>query len=134
MPKTRKTPGLTKPSPKAAPPRYAALKKIALRFPGAEEVWFRGDPWFNVGRKSFALYSTTAGKWIFKLPKPQQMMLFDARPQTFTPMRAGLLLWSYVVVENLDTAELTDLLTAAWKTIVTKKVQMLYDSEPRGRR
>ena len=134
MTKTKKTPKVKRRSPKVAPPRYAALKKIALHFPGAEEVWFHGDPWFNVGSKSFALYSTTAGKWIFKLPKPQQMMLFDARPETFTPMRAGLMVWSYVVVENLDAAELADLLTAAWKTIVTRNVQMLYDNDPGGRR
>jgi hypothetical protein len=134
MRKTKKTPRARKPSPKPVPPRYAALKKIALAFPGAEEVWFHGDPWFNVGSKSFALYSSSAGKWIFKLPKPQQMMLFDARPETFTPMRAGLMVWSFVVVENLDSAELKDLLTAAWKTIVTKKVQMLYDYDPWGRR
>ena len=134
MPKTRKMRKARKPSPKAAAPRYAALKKIALRFPGAEEIWFHGDPWFNVGSKSFALYSSTVGKWIFKLPKPQQMMLFDARPETFTPMRAGLMVWSFVAVENLDTAELTDLLTAAWKTIVTKKIQMQYDNDLERRR
>ena len=84
----------------AAPPKYAALKKIALSLPGAEEVWFHGHPWFNIGSKSFALF--WQGRWIFKLPKPQQMMLFDTRPDTFTPMRAGRMVWSFVAVEDLD--------------------------------
>ena len=75
----------------ATPPKYAVLKKIALSLPGAEEVWFHGHPWFNIGSKSFALF--WQGRWIFKLPKPQQMMLFDARPDTFTPMRAGRMIW-----------------------------------------
>lgn len=109
----------------AAPPKYAALKKIALSLPGAEEVWFHGHPWFNIGSKSFALF--WQGRWIFKLPKPQQMMLFDTRPDTFTPMRAGRMIWSFVVVEDLDTAELKDLLIAAWRTIAPKKLQAGYD-------
>ena len=119
----------TKRSPKPAKPaKYATLKKIALSLPGAEEVRFHGEPWFNIGSKSFALH--WQGKWIFKLPKPQQMMLFDTRPETFTPMRAGRMLWSFVKVENLDTAELKDLLVAAWRTVTTKKIQAQY-VEPR---
>jgi hypothetical protein len=38
-------------------------------------------------------------------------------------MRAGKMVWSFVRVENLDAAELRDLLTAAWTTIATKKLQ-----------
>ena len=108
----------------ATPPKYAALKKIALGLPGAEEVWFHGHPWFNIGSKSFALF--WQGRWIFKLPKPQQMMLFDARPETFTPMRAGRKVWSFVAVQDLDNAELKDLLIAAWRTIAPKKLQAQY--------
>jgi hypothetical protein len=116
-------------SPKAAkPPKYATLKKIALGFPGAQEIWFHGDPWFNVGSKSFALYWSPAGQWVFKLPKPQQMMLFDARPETFTPMRAGRMVWSFVAVDKLDAAELKSLLTGAWKMVVTKKAAKAYDA------
>lgn len=109
----------------ATPPKYAALKKMALSLPGAEEVWFHGHPWFNIGSKSFALF--WQGRWIFKLPKAQQMMLFDARPETFTPMRAGRMLWSFVAVENLDNAELKDLMIAAWRMVTPKKLQAEYD-------
>jgi hypothetical protein len=130
--KTKKT--RRSPEP-ATPPKYATLKKIALSLPGAEEVWFHGHPRFNIGSKSFALF--WQGRWIFKLPKPQQMMLFDARPETFTPMRAGRMLWSFVAVENLDTAELKDLLVAAWGTIAPKKLLAQYGqplTSPKQRR
>ena len=122
--KTKKT----KPSPKTAkPPKYATLKKIALSLPGAQEVVDRHGHWFNIGSKSFALYGMPSEKWVFKLPMAQQMMLFDTRPQIFTPMRAGRLLWSYVAVEHLDTAELRDLLIASWRVVAPKKLQAGYD-------
>ncbi len=103
--------------------RLAAIRKIALGFPGASEVTFHDWPWFNVGTKTFALYHARSGRWIFKLPKARQMMLFDTRPETFEPMRAGKLLWSYVRVEDLGAKELRDLLTAAWTTVAPKKLQ-----------
>jgi hypothetical protein len=105
------------------PPKYASIKSIALGFPGAHEVVWRGWPWFNVGKKSFVLYSESEKSWIFKLPHHQQMMLFDARPETFRPMTAGRMIWSYVRVENLDRAELRDLLEAAWRMVAPKKLQ-----------
>src|SRR5580692_3074222 len=83
-------------SPKIKPPKYATIKSIALGFPDAHEVVWRGWPWFNVGKKTFALYSDKDKSWIFKLPHHQQMMLFDARPETFRPMIAGRLIWSFV--------------------------------------
>ncbi len=115
-------------SPRVArPPKYATLKRIALSLPGAQEVVDRHGHWFNIGSKTFALYGMPSERWVFKLPMPQQMILFDALPQTFTPMRAGRLLWSYVAVEHLDTAELKDLLVAAWRMVAPKNIQNLYD-------
>jgi hypothetical protein len=110
-------------SPKIKPPKYASIKSIALGFPDAHEVVWRGWPWFNVGKKTFALYSDKDKSWIFKLPHHQQMMLFDARPETFRPMIAGRLIWSFVRVEDLDRAELRDLLEAAWRVVAPKRVQ-----------
>lgn len=106
------------------------MRKIALAFPGAHEVPDHVWPWFNVGKKTFALYHADRNRWIFKLPMAQQMMLFDARPETFAPMRTGAMLWSYVKVEDLDTTELRDLLKAAWTTVAPKKLQAQY-GQPR---
>jgi hypothetical protein len=107
----------------AKPPRLAAIRKIALGFPEAWENEWHGNPWFQIGKSSFALYSSKDRCWIFKLPMAQQMMLFDTRPETFRVMIAGKLRWSFVQVENLDAAELRDLLEAAWRVVAPKKLQ-----------
>jgi hypothetical protein len=119
-------------SPKIKAPKYATIKSIALGFPGAHEVVWRGWPWFNVGKKTFALYSENEKSWIFKLPHHQQMMLFDARAESFRPMIAGRMVWSYVRVENLDRTELRDLLEAAWRMVAPKKLQRTLGSESAG--
>lgn len=110
------------------PPRLAAIRKIARGFPEAREIEDRMGLWFNVGKKSFALFN--GERWIFKLPMAQQMMLFDTRPGTFQPMQAGRLLWSFVRVEDLDAAELRDLLFAAWRVVAPKTLQAQY-GQPR---
>jgi len=110
-------------------PKLAAIRRIALSFPGTSEL-SHGGSWFNVGTKTFALYWAKDGRWIFKLPAHQQMMLFDARPETFSPMRAGRMVWSYVEVGHLDAAELKDLLAAAWRTVAPKKLQATYPGQP----
>ena len=92
--------------------------------PGAEEVAYRGEPWFNVGTKSFALQS--GGRIIFKLDKGHQELLFEIRPDTFAPFRFGPNTWSYVDLATLDEPELTDLLREAWTRVVPKTVSRAY--------
>lgn len=112
-------------------PRLALIRKVAATLPSAHEITYHDAPWFNVGRKSFALWSPRDACWILKLPKPLQARLFEERPETFVPMRAGAMVWSYVLVEHLDEAELIELLVAAWRTIALKRVQALYDAASR---
>lgn len=104
------------------PPRYAAIKRIALSLPGASEQVFRGH-WFNIGKKTFVAFPDASGRWIFKLPRDLEEMLFEVRPETFSPMIAGRLYWSYVAVENLGAAELRDFITRAWRTVAPKRLQ-----------
>ncbi len=88
--------------------------------PGAHEVTYRGDPWFNVGKKSFALRLN--GRVILKLDKDHQDFLFEVRPETFQKCRVATSFWSYVEIDRLDQAELADLVREAWSMIVPKKV------------
>ena len=111
------------------PPKYALIKRLALTLPGTHEEKDRLGTWFNIGRKTFVLYSDNLQRWIFKLPHHQLHMLFDARPKTFAPMRSGALLWAFVRVEDLSAGELRDYITAAWRTIATKKVAKEYFSQ-----
>jgi hypothetical protein len=107
----------------AKPPRYALIRRIALSFPGAHLVDDGHGHWFNVGRKTFALYWSKGARWIFKLPHHRQDILFEVRPETFMPMKSGRMVWSYVRVENLDASELRDLLQAAWRMVAPKRAQ-----------
>lgn len=100
----------------------ADIRHAALALPGAVELDSHGGSWFNVGKKTFVLYWAKDRSWIFKLPKPRQELLFEARPDVFQPYRAGGMVWSYVAIEELTKAEVESLVTDAWTTIVPKKV------------
>lgn len=100
----------------------ADVRSVALALPGAVELNDHGGNWFNVGSKTFVVYGFPSRRWLFKLPKPRQELLFEARPDVFQPYRAGAMLWSYVDIAALDRAETESLVTDAWTTIVPKKV------------
>lgn len=73
-----------------------------------------------MGKKSFAL------RWndrvVLKLDKAHQELLFEIRPETFQKCPVGTNYWSYVVLEDLELGELSDLVFEAWSSIVPKKV------------
>jgi hypothetical protein len=92
--------------------------------PGAEEITYRDNPWFNVGSKTFALGQ--GGRTILKLEKPHQEFLFEVRPETFRKFTFGPNVWSYVELDHLDEAELADLIREAWAMVVPKKVSRPY--------
>jgi hypothetical protein len=73
-----------------------------------------------VGKKSFALRSN--GRVIMKLDRAHQEFLFEVRPETFQKCKVATVYWSYVVLENLDEAELAALVLEAWSSIVPKAV------------
>ena len=100
------------------------VRRLALALPGAWETEWRGEPWFQVGRKSFVLRSKD--RFIFKLDREHQHFLFEVRPETFRPCKVGTGVWSYVILEDIDEAELADLVLEAWSTIVPKKVSRDY--------
>jgi hypothetical protein len=104
------------------PPKYAAVKRLALSLPGTREVVDRHGTWFNIGKKTFALHGMRGERWILRLPHHQIMMLTETRPKTFSPMRAGALLWLYVEVADLTPSELRDYVTAAWRYTAPKKL------------
>lgn len=96
------------------------LRRLSLALPGAHEVTYKGDPWFNVGKKTFALF--TDGRAIMKLDRGHQELLFEVRPETFQKCRVATVYWSWVALEHLDEDELGELVLEAWSQIVPKKV------------
>ncbi|HSV02039.1 MAG TPA: MmcQ/YjbR family DNA-binding protein [Phenylobacterium sp.] len=100
--------------------RLEDLRRVALSLPGAHEVTYKGDPWFNVGKKSFALQ--VGGRTILKLDRGHQELLFEVRPETFAKCKVATVHWAYVELDHLDQAELAELVTEAWSQIAPKKV------------
>ncbi len=101
------------------------IRAIALTLPGAWENDVPGWASFQVGRKGFVQQSRD--RVIMKLEKHHQELLFEARPDVFTPMMAGALRWSFVDIEALETDEIGDLVREAWRQIVPKKISRAYD-------
>jgi len=96
------------------------VRRIGLALPGAHEVIYRGEPWLNVGKKTFALRS--GARCIMKLDRAHQEFLFEVRPDTFSKCPVATVFWSYVELANLDDEELEALVLEAWAQIVPKKV------------
>ena len=113
-----------KPSPRLKrPPKYEVVKKIALALPQVREEGHRFGPWFNIGKRPFALYWGKSESWMIRLPPDHIMMLVAVGAGVFRPMRNGSPFWIYVNVDNMDAAMLRDYLTAAWKHTAPKKMQ-----------
>lgn len=85
---------------------------------------YKGNPWFNVGKKTFAL--VLDGRVILKLDRGHQELLFEIRPETFRKFPVATVYWSWVEIARLDDAELADLVLEAWSQIVPKKVSRPY--------
>jgi len=102
---------------------YADLKRFGLVLPGAEFFHLMAQPGLRANRKTFALWWPPDGTTILKLEREHQVMLFDVRPDVFTPCRVGVGgVWSYVEIAKLDRAELKALVTEAWAQVVPKKM------------
>ncbi len=108
---------------------FADLKTLGLALPGAEFFHLLDQPGLRVRRKTFALWYPPHKTTILKLDREHQIMLFDLRPEIFTPCRVGVGgVWSYVEIAKLDRAELKDLVTEAWSQVVPKKISRVFSS------
>ena len=108
------------------------IRAVALTLPGAWENEWYGQPSFQVGRKGFV--QGFRGRTIMKLDRDHQELLFEARPEVFSPMVAGALRWSYVEIDALDADEIADLVREAWTCIVPKKVSRAFLLSPDAKR
>ena len=104
------------------PPKLAIMQRIALDLPGVREEGHRHGPWFNIGKRPFALYWGKSASWMLRLP-PEHVMLLAAVGGAFRPMRNGSPFWIYIDVENTDAGMLRDYVTAAWRHTAPKKMQ-----------
>jgi len=119
-----------KPAPRMKrPPKYEVVKRIALALPDVREEGHRHGPWFNVGKRVFALYWGKSESWMIRLPPDHIMMLVAVGAGVFRPMRNGSPFWIYINVDNMDAAMIRDYLTAAWKHTAPKKMREGFDAK-----
>jgi len=97
-----------------------SLRRIALSLPEAYEQDHFGGPSWRVAKKIFASASPGKNRATLKLDRDQQMILFDVRPDTFSPAVWGALTWTYVELGRIDDGELADLVKAAWQQVAPK--------------
>jgi hypothetical protein len=97
------------------------IRAVALSLPEVREDHEGPDAAsFRVGTKGFV--QTWRGRVVMKLDRGRQELLFEARPEVFSPMNAGALRWSWVEIAALDGAEIADLVREAWTQVVPKKL------------
>jgi|GraSoiStandDraft_4_1057263.scaffolds.fasta_scaffold101764_2 hypothetical protein len=96
------------------------IRAAAAPLPGAAETLWGGQPVWQVGSKSFA--HLDGGRVLMKLDRNHQELLFEARPEVFSPFNAGSMRWSWVEIGELDADEMAELVREAWTMVVPKKV------------
>ncbi len=99
-----------------------SLRRIALSLPEAYEQDHFGGPSFRVAKKIFASCSPEKNRATLKLERDQQMILFEVRPETFSPAVWGALVWTYVQLDRIEDDELEDLLKRAWRQVAPKSL------------
>ena len=95
---------------------WADIRAAVASLPGVEETAWRDQPMFQVGSKGFV--QTWRGRVIMKLDRGRQELLFEARPEVFSPYVAGALRWAYVDIAALEPAEAQALAREAWAQVV----------------
>lgn len=100
------------------------IRAAAAPLPGAAEVDWNGAPNWQVGSKGFV--HLFKGRVLMKLDRHRQELLFEARPDVFSPFTAGAMRWSWVEIGSLDAEEVGDLVREAWTMVVPKRVSRAY--------
>jgi hypothetical protein len=97
-----------------------SLRRIALSLPEAYEQDHFGIPSWRVAKKIFADGSPQKNRATLKLDRNHQMILFEVRPDTFSPAVWGALTWTYVELGRIDDSELEELVKSAWRQVAPK--------------
>jgi hypothetical protein len=93
------------------------FRRIALSFPGAEELNGLGYPIFRLGPKSFDTIEDSMG--VIRLTRNQQATFVAAAPEIFAPVSGGWGRFGSTVVrlEVADAAMVRDALATAWRNV-----------------
>ncbi len=109
------------------------LRAAALALPEAEEKDHFGAPSFRVNGKIFAQIAVRDGaKAILRLPQGRRELLWEVRPEAFTPCVWGKSISCYVALEAIEPDELAELVRASWIEVAPKRLIAARPSLPPG--
>ncbi len=106
--------------------RFSDIARFGLVLPGVVLHPHRGQPSLRARGKMFALWWEPDKTTIMKLEREHQLVLFDIRPEVFTPCKVGTGTWSYVDIAKLTRDELRALVVEAWSQVVPKKIRRAF--------
>lgn len=105
------------------------VRRIALSLPRTSEGIVRDSVRFRVGRIVYAALSADETRMGFGFPKEERVALVESEPDKFLmPLPADLRYrWVRVRLAAIDEQELRELLTDAWRMVVSKRTAATYD-------
>jgi len=103
---------------------------MALALPEATERPAWGQPAFRVRDKIFVALSKDETSMGFKVPKEERAELIAAEPEKFYFIEGhdNTYNWARVRLDTVDTDELAELITEAWRRTAPKRLVQDYDA------
>jgi hypothetical protein len=113
----------------------AALRKVALALPGAEEHPHWGNPSFRVRGKIFATMDEKERRATLKMSAEERDTIAAAEPEVFEVLAWGNQGWTRVDLRRVDRVLLEELLVSAWRRLAPKRAVAAFEAvTPRKRR
>lgn len=108
------------------------VRRLALSLPRTEEHLIRDRVKFRIGAIVYLALSRDESELGFAFPKEERAALVAAEPEKFFLPRASDLRFHWVEAHlaALDTEELTELVTEAWRMVVPAKVARAHLDPP----
>jgi hypothetical protein len=108
--------------------RSAAVRKLALSLPEAQERETWGEATFRVRDKIFMMMDADAKQAAVKTSREEQAALLEMDPKTFFfPPYVGPKGWTGVQISRVDAGEMNDLVTEAWRMTAPKRLVKAFD-------
>lgn len=106
------------------------VRRIALSLPRTTEGIVRDSVRFRIGRIVYASLSPDETRMGVGFPKEEREAMVAAEPEKFLmPLPADLRYrWIRVRLAAIDEQELRELLTDAWRMVVSRKTAAAYDA------
>jgi hypothetical protein len=107
----------------------ADVRRVVGRLPRSYEVVVRDCVKFRVGQIVYLAFSEDETVMGFAFPKEERQALVDAEPDKFMLPRQSELRFNWVLVrlDELERAEMRELVLDAWRMVVPKRVAATID-------